>query len=214
MTDNRLFVAQDTIGAAGESSWMSAKASKMGFQIVTDFYTQMAIEQRAFQVRAGTISVPLVGDVTLTDAVAEMCVDAATGTTVIPVYTNVSFNLAADTLFESAGKSQAAISASGTAFIPLPLYSGGVASTCIARVAAAGGVAVAGELATTVRRHWSWSQPIAAGAWDTWYDWEPRTPPILAGPACYYVQIAGGPTTAPSYFASFDYIELPTTAVS
>lgn len=213
MSDNRIYVAHDTIEGAGEGSFMAQKGNKMGFAVVVDFYTQMAIEGRIFQVRAGTISVPVVGDVLITDTKAEMCADAALGTTIIPVSTNVSFNLAAATLFESAGKSVATASTAGTAFVPLPLYAGGAAASSTARVGAAGGVTVTAELATTTLRHWSWGQPIAAGAWSTWYDWEPRTPPVLVGPRCYYVQIAGD-TTGPSYFSSFDYIELPSTAVS
>ena len=214
MSDQRIYVAQDTISAAGESTWVNARGNKLGFQVAQDFYTQMAIEGRVFQVKAGTISVPLVGNVPITDTAAEMSADCVLGTTIIPVACNISFNLAAGTLFESAAKSVATVSSSGAAFIPLPLYSGGAAATTTARVAAtAGTVTVTAEAATTTLRHFSWSQPIAAGAWNTWYDWEPRTPPILNGPRCFYVQIAGT-TTGPSYFASFDYIELPTTAVS
>ncbi|MHC4867763.1 MAG: hypothetical protein ACYTEX_27140, partial [Planctomycetota bacterium] len=72
MSDIRFYVGQDTLEAHGESSWQNAKMSKMGFQIVQDFYTQMAIERRCYQVRAGTISVPIVGDVLITDTAAEM----------------------------------------------------------------------------------------------------------------------------------------------
>jgi hypothetical protein len=213
MSDIRFYVGQDTLEAHGESSWQNAKMSKMGFQIVQDFYTQMAIERRCYQVRAGTISVPIVGDVLITDTAAEMCADAASGTTIIPVTCNINFNLAAGTLFECAGKSVATVSSAGTAFVPLPLYSGGVAAVTTARAQTAGAVTVTAELATTTLRHFSWGHPIAAGAWPTIYDWQPRVPPILNGPRCFYVQIAGT-GTGPSYFASFDYIELPTTAVS
>lgn len=213
MADQRIYVAQDRVDAAGENTWMAQKGNKLGYPIVIDFYTQMGIEGRIFQVKAGTISVPLVGDVVITDVKAEMCADAATGTTIIPVNTNFSLNLGTGTLHENAGKSVGAVSTAGTAFVPLPLLQGGAAAGSTARVAAAGGVTVSAEVSTTTRRHWSWSQPIAAGAYTTTYDWKPRTPPILVGPACYYVQMAAT-GTGPSYFATFDFIELPTTAVS
>ena len=213
MVDQRIYVAQDTLRAEGENTWTPSKGNKMGFQIVIDFYTQMAMEGRIFNVRAGTKSDPVVGDVVLTDTAAEMAVDAASGTTIIPVYTNVSFNLAAGTLFEVAGKSVATASSSGDAFVPLNLKSGGVAAVSTARVDEEGTVTTTTELATTTLRHWSWSQPIAAGAYETTYDWQPRTPPVLVGPRCYYVQIAGT-GTGPSYFASIDYIELLTTSIS
>lgn len=206
-------VEQDGISTAGEGTDVQVKASKMGYQITQDFYTQMAVEGRCFNVRAGTLSVPLVGDVLITDTAAEMCADATAGLTIIPVYCNINFNLAAATLFETAGKSVATVSSAGTAFVPLPLYSGGTPALTTARVQAAGAVTVTAEVATTTPRHFAWGHPIAAGAWPTTYDWEPRVPPVLNGPRCFYIQIAGD-TTGPSYFASFDYIELPTTAVS
>jgi len=217
MSDQRIFVAHDTVAASGEGAWVPKKGNKLGFEVIVDFYTQMAIEGRAFQVRAGTISVPAVGDIVITDTAADMCVDAALGTTIIPVYCNISYNLAAGTLFEAAGKSVATASTVGAAFVPLNLKSDGPAAVSTARVAETGsaavGVTVTTEAATTTLRHFSFSQPIAAGAWDTWYDWTPKSPPVLNGVRCFYVQIAGA-GTGPSYYAHFDYIELPTVNVS
>lgn len=213
MADQRIYVAQDRTDAAGENTWMAQKGSKMGYPIVIDFFTQMALEGRVFQVKAGTITAPLVGDQPLADGTAEMCADALVGTTIIPVNTNFSLNLGTGTLHENSGKSVGVVSSGGDAFVPLPLLQGGVAANTTARVDPAGGVTVPAEVSTTTRRHWSWSQPTVAGAYTTTYDWKPRTPPILVGPACYYVQLTAT-GTGPSYFASIDYIELPTTAVS
>jgi hypothetical protein len=180
---------------------------------VMDFYTRMLFQGRAFNVRAGTISVPLVGTVPITDTQSEMATSAVLGTTIIPVYQNISFNLAAGTLFETGGKSVGAVHSAGAAFVALPLKYGGSAATTTSAVAAtAGTVTVTAEAVTTTRRHWAWAQPIAAGAWPTWYDWEPRVAPLLTGPSCYYVQV-GGAGTGPSYFASYDFIELPSANV-
>jgi len=209
MADQRIYVAHDTLEAAGENSWMAAKGNKLGFQVVMDFYTQMAIEGRVFQVKAGTISVPLVGDVVLTDQKAEMAVDAASGTTIIPVATNIAINLGTGTLHEYAGKSVATASSGGDAFTPLNLRSDGPASTATARVDAEGGVTVTAELATTTLLHFAKGGAIAVGAYDLNVAWEPRTPPVLVGPRCFYVQIAAT-GTGPSYFANIDFIELPT----
>ena len=187
----------------------SARLTSMSDQVVTDFLQAMVLDGRGYHVRAGTLSVPLVGDVLITDTAAEIAIDAASGTTILPMSTNISFNLAAATLFETAGKSVATVSSAGTAFVPLPLKSGGSASVTTARVAAAGGVTVTAELATTTLRHFSWGHPIAAGAWPTIYDWQPRFAPVLVGPRCFYIQIAGD-TTGPSYYASVDYLEVPT----
>ena len=193
----------------GNGATPGARLTTMADQVVTNFYQAMILDGRGYQIRAGTISVPVVGDVLITDAAAEMAIDAASGTTVMPIAVNISYNLAAATLFEAAGKSVATVSSAGTAFVPLPLKSDGSAAVSTARVQAAGAVTVTAELATTTLRHFSWSQPIAAGAWPTWYDWQPQYAPVLVGARCFYVQIAAD-TTGPSYYANVDYIEGPT----
>ena len=198
-------------GFGGNSS-PPARMTTMADQVVVNFYQAMVLDGRGYTVRAGTISVPLVGDVLITDTAAEMCADAAANTTIMPMFANISFNLAAATLFETAGKSVATVSSAGTAFVPLPLKSNGSAAVSTARVQAAGAVTVTTEAATTTPRHFSWGHPIAAGAWPTIYQWEPLAAPVLVGPRCFYIQIAGD-TTGPSYFASFDYLEMPTLMV-
>lgn len=214
MSNDTVFVAHDTLAAGAEGTWAAAKGNKLGFQIVMDFYTQMALEGRVYQVRAGTISVPLVGDIVITDTAAEMAADVTSGTTIIPVQANLSLNLVAQALFESGLKSVATVSSSGTAFTPLNLKSDGVAAASSARVQAAGAVTVTAELATTTLRHWSVSSPIAFGAQPSTFDWNPTAPPVLVGPRSFYWQIATGATAGPSYFAHFDYIELPTANIS
>lgn len=191
----------------------AAAMTTLGHQVVSDFYQAMVLDGRGYQIRAGTISVPVVGDVLITDTAAEMAIDAASGTTVMPIAVNISYNLAAATLFEAAGKSVATASSAGTTFVPLPLKSDSAAAVSTARVQAAGACTVTAELATTTLRHFSWSQPIAAGAWPTWYDWQPQYAPVLVGARCFYVQIAAD-TTGPSYYANVDFLEVPTLLVT
>ena len=208
-----LFEVRRGLGAGfGGNASPPAQLNTLGQQVIMDFAQAMVLDGRGYQVKAGTISVPLVGDVVITDAAAELAIDAAEGTTIIPITANISFNLAAGTLFESAGKSVATVSSAGAVFVPLPLKSSGAGAVSTARVAAAGGVTVTAELATTTPRHFSWGNPIAAGAWPTVYDWNPQASPVLVGPRCFYVQIAGT-GTGPSYYAAVDYIEVPTLMV-
>lgn len=217
MTNNQFAVQGATLNRYAEGTFGPGLISVLGHQVVMDFYLQMALLGLGFQVRAGTITTPLVGDVVITDTAAEFCVDAASGYTVIPVNQNISIRLATGTLHEYATKSVNTVSSAGAAFVPLPLrnldLSGSAAAAALttARVAAAGGVTVTAELATTTRRHWSFSNPVAAGAGHEpkALDWSPRMPPVLVGPVCLYTQIAAT-TTGPSYFASLDYIEIPT----
>lgn len=211
-----LIIRQDSLAPMGEGTTTGGIATRLGAQVVTDFYTYCALTGAAFQVRAGTITTPIAGDVVITDTAAEMCVDAPSGTTIIPVYLNVAQRAATGTLNTIALKSVGAASTAGTAITPLPLRTVGpraaatpTAAVSTARAATAGGVTVAAELATTTRRHFIWTQPIAAGAYTTTVEWKPVAPPVLAGIWCLYLQVAAT-TTAQDYFANIDYLEIPT----
>lgn len=212
----QVYVSTDSPLAIAEDNLANAKGTKRGELCVIDFFTQMALEGRVFQIRAGSVSSPLVGDVTITDQVAEWAIEAPLGLTILPCYLNVALNLHAATLAEICAKSRAWTTAITftTAFVPLPLYIGGPQSMARAFLDAAGGVDVgAGESLTLDRLHYSWSQPIAAGAWTTTLEWKPLAPPPIAGRSIFYVQI-GADTTGPSYFATNEYIELPTINLS
>lgn len=185
-----------------------------GAQVMMDFYLKAMLDGRGFQVRAGTITTPLVGDVVITDTAAEFCVDPPAGYCILPVQQIISIRLSTGTLHEYATKSVAGASSAGTAFVCLPLLPGGSACATTGRVQAAGAVTVTAELATTTRRHWSWANPAAGftGALpgDQHQEWRPRTPPpirSLSGAAwCLYTQIAAT-TTGPSYYANLDFLE-------
>lgn len=187
-----------------------------GAQIVMDFYTKAMLAGCGMQVRAGTITTPLVGDVVLTDTAAEFCVDPGAGLVLLPVSQIISVRLATGTLHEYATKSVLTASTVGAAFVLLPLLIGGRASGSTGRVAAAGGVTVTAELATTTRRHWSWSNPAAGftGALpgDQHQEWTPRTPPPILVGTCLYTQIAAT-GTGPSYYANLDVLEFTRAAL-
>ena len=212
MTRMQGYVQQSSPGAASEGSEVGLKLSKAGALVVIDFYTQMVMEGRGFQVRMGTISVPTIGDVALTDTAAEASVDAQTGWTILPCYLNASINLGTGTDQEFALKSVAIVAAAAgaTAFAPLNLYIGGPSAATTARAAAAGGVTVTAELATTTRRHWSHGSPVAVGAGNepTVLKYEPLRPPPIKGPAQFYFQ-AASTDAGPSYYMNLDWIELP-----
>ena len=215
-----LFQVFRNLGAGfGNNSTPPAWLNTLGQQVVMQWFQAMILDGRGYQVRAGTITTPLVGDVVLTDTAAEYSVDAAAGTTIIPVHQIISVRLSTGTLHEYATKSVATVSSAGAAFTPLPLFSGGSAAVTTARVAAAGGVTVTAELATTTLRHWSYANPAAGftgalpGDWHQ--EWEPVLygSPVLVGPRSLYTQVAAT-TTGPSYYANLDYLEMPTLMVT
>ncbi len=181
-----------------------------GAQVVMDFYLKSMLDAHAFQLRAGTITTPIVGDVLITDTAAEYCIDPIASYTVLPVCQIISIRLGTGTLHEYATKSVAGASSAGTAFTPLPLLWGGAACTTTGRAQTAGSVTVTAETATTTDRHWSFSQPIAAGAYVADCRWEPRSPPVIRSITgtlrCLYTQIAAT-GTGPSYYANLDFLE-------
>lgn len=216
------YVNDNTLQGASDGSSVGLQASKRGELRVVDFYTQMLFQGRTFQIRAGTVATGVAADSTVTDTAAEGCVDAAAGTTIIPVRFGVDFDdIATATTVVVAVKAVGVVSSAGTAFEPLPLLQGGSGAVSSARVANNGGVTVTAEVATTTRRlfqHKNVNTETPASA---------TAPAALAGPlasiaaaaaqlnyvgkgaACVYVQIAA--TTAfPLYFFELDFIEIPT----
>ena len=202
--------------AMGDGTEGDVKINRMGELCVMDFYTQAVLEGRVYQVKAGTITAPLVGDGDITDTKCEMYAQANSGMTLLPVYVNIATRLAAATLFEYAVKSVGAAAVTAANFIPLPLYMGGPASRCVAAVGQTGAIEVAAEANTTTRTHYHYANPLDDGdghGLDYAIIWQPQCPPPLAGVACVYVQVAGD-TTGPEHFTSLDYIEMETVNVS
>ena len=205
MSDLYVRAQQQSVGRASDGQWVALRGLRDGAPITAPWFVALAIEGAVYQVRLGTITAPLTGDVLVTDTAAESAAEAASGFTIIPLRLNVNIEALGGTLpqieFKSVG---ALITTLGTAFIPLNLRIGGPAASARAAVAAAGGVAVAAELNTTTRQHFSLTQ-TAAG--DQVINETFAVPPVLVGPASCYLQI-GSVATGSTYFANYDFAEL------
>src|SRR3990172_1770925 len=120
------YVNDATLQAAADGTSVGVQASKRGEIRVVDFYTQMLLEGRTYQIRAGTVATGVAMDSVITDTDAEMCVDAASGTTIIPVSFRISFDdIATATTVKVAVKATGTASNAGTAQTPIPLLQGG-----------------------------------------------------------------------------------------
>jgi len=218
-------VNDDTIQAAADNTVVAIQATGRGELRVIDFFTHLLLNGHAYQIRAGTVATGVAMDSVLTDTDAEMCVDAAEGTTIIPVAFRISFDdIATATTVKVAVKATGTASNAGTAQVPLPLKRGGSASVATARVQETGAVQVVAETALNTVRLFEYANvntetPASATA-----------PAALAGPlatiaagqaqlfycgkgvACVYVQ-AAATTAFPLYFAVLDFVELPTTQI-
>lgn len=205
-----LFEVRRGLGTGfGNGASPGAAMTTLGHQVVANFYQALILDGRGYQVRAGTVTTPITADVLITDTAAEMCADAASGTTLIPFFLQVDIEALAGTLPQVAAKSVATVSSAGTAFVPLPLKSNGSAAVSTARAQGAGAVTVTAELATTTAVHYIRTMAVAG---DVQALWEPQAAPILVGARCFYVQV-GSVTTGSTYFANFNYIEVPTLMV-
>lgn len=196
---------------AGNGREVLPKGNRLSMQVVVDFYTQMSLEGRVFQVRAGAITTPFIGDVPIADTAAEMAVSSRVGTTIIPCYATIGITLLPGTANQVKLQSVAGAHTAGDAFVPLPLLRGGVGSACIAAADETGGVTVPAETGVSTSLHYS----IGAGTANSLgsvAEWKPVAPPVLPGASCFYVQI-GGTTTGPSYFAAVNWIELPAASI-
>lgn len=207
----------------GDTREKQIEVTKRGEICVIDFFTAMALDGCAYQIRAGSIFTGLAADSTLTDAKANMCVDAVAGITIIPCSIRLAMlDVATGTTLSCYMKGVGEVSSAGAAFVPLPLLQGGAGAKSTARVVTDGGVTVAAELTTTTRRLWEFlalqtqsATVLAVGALGTIaaQGYTPILPYVGKGPACVYVQIAS--TTAFTlHMGTLDYIELDSDDVS
>ena len=193
-------------GFGGGSSHQSPAAmlNSLGQQVVMDWLQKAILD---------TISVVSTGDGTaLTDTAAEIAVDAASGTTIIPVYSLTAIETPLDA-GEGAIKAVATASSAGTAFTPLLLRPGASAAVSTARAAETGAVTVTAELATTtmILDRWIHIQGTTS-ATETYpfeHKWQPLFSPVLDGARCVYVQVA-----LDTYFAHIDYLEFDSTLLT
>lgn len=210
MSDIRVYAKSVAAPRATDDTWVALRSTRDGAPIVLPWHAALAIEGKVYQVRLGTITTPLTGDVDITDAAAEAAAEAASGYVILPLAVQVTVEALGGTLPVAAFKSAGAlITTLGTAFVPLNLKIGGAAANARAAVAAAGGVAVVAELATTTRVHVIGQTSAIGDAQPNLIDREFDVPPVLVGPASCYLQVAAV-TTGPTYFAFFNFAEFTT----
>lgn len=208
MSDMRAYAKSVAAPRATDDTWVALRSTRDGAAIVAPWHAALAIEGKCYQVRAGTITTPLTGDVEITDTAAEAAAEAASGYVILPLSVNVDIEALGGTLPQAAFKSvNALITTLGTAFTPLNLRIGGAAANARAAVAAAGGVTVAAEVNTTTRV--LAMQHIAAVGNFAILKEQFLIPHVLVGAASVYLQV-GTVTTGSSYFANFEFAEFTT----
>lgn len=177
-----------------------------GALVTMDFLTKALLDQRGFQVRIGSITTPVTGDVLITDTAAELCADSVAGLAIIPVHMTCDIEALGGTLPQVTVKLVGTASSAGTAFTPLPLMEGGRAASTTARASASGGVTVTAEAVTTTSVLF---MKTVDGVDDYSMDVNLLGRGAVNGAGCVYLQV-GSVTTGSSYFAHLNYLEFTT----
>lgn len=215
-------VMQGSVLGYGNGASPAFRMSKRGEMVVTDFYTQCALDGRLFTANVGGGTTPI-NFATLTyDAnQPEFVVDVLTGTTIIPIHLEVMLETAAGTVNEIiVGVANINCGAgTSTAIVPQSLAMSGTAALatgckvyslftgdCTDPVTAAnqysmiyrGGQAFVD--AAGVDYKWEWSAKVQGNA------------PKLVGPACFVVHIVGN-TAAPTGYLTFTWAEFASSEI-
>jgi len=173
-----------------------------GASVVMDFLTQSILAGKGYQVRLGVLTTPVSADVEVTTTAAEMSVDSSAGLVIIPTRFNFNLEAIVGTLPQASVKMTATASTAGTAFVPLPLLTGGAAAGNTARAAAAGGVTVVDDAATTTRSLFSATE---AAAGNFLVDQSLLGRGVVNGAGNVYVAV-GSVSTGSTYFTALDYL--------
>lgn len=180
-----------------------ATVSPHGAAVVLDFITHSILNGHGFQTRLGVLTTPVTGDVEVTTVAAEMSADSTAGHVLIPIRFTFDLEALGGTLPQASVKMTATASTAGTAFVPLPLLTGGRAAATTARAAAAGGVTVVDDAATTTRLLYA-SHQAAMGNFEVDIDLSGRG--AVNGAGNIYVAV-GSVSTGSTYFSSLSYLE-------
>src|SRR3990167_7949346 len=183
-----------TLPTPGQASWQNARQASRGELRIIDFQTQMLMQGRGYTIVAGTVATGVAMDSVITDTDAEMCFDAALGTTIIPIRFGISFDDIATALTVKVRvKAVGTASNAGTAFEPIPLLQGGVAANCTARVQETGAVQVVAEVATQTTPLTATRVLFAYANVNTETPASATAPAALAGPLATIAASAGEP---------------------
>lgn len=203
------FVSQNSLRSFSEGALAPLKLNRRGEMCVVDFYTQMALEKRGFELRGGT-EAEETGDAPVATTTAEACVDALSGHSIIPCYFNIMVSTASSTQTEIHLNTVGTNSTAGTAIAPNPIWKGStIASTSVAQLDDAGGVTVPAGPVTSTNNLYSNAFRIAADIQELEFVYKPLAPAIGVGPICMYVQ-CGSATIGPEFCFTLDWIELET----
>lgn len=226
MADNiKGLIYQGSPPYAGDGIYVAARMNRRGELIVPEFFAQLAVDGRIFQVSNPTRGTAVaMGGTSFSDTAPAFLVDVPSGTTIIPL--EVAFSQGGtvagavitglitydNKLRYSSGGTAQTIRANRTDApnaSNCSAYSGGSAITAAA-------VGVANTLkARLISPDVSPSVDVAFPGYEQGLFWSVREspPPVLVGPASLVIYTYAG-TTQPSWFYTIRWAEMPTVMVT
>lgn len=193
------------VGANGAGNVVNALASIRGEQVFLPYQMQWALEGRCFVISSGSETTPLTA-VAYDQDQPELTVAVPSGTTIIPLYMNVTIETSTGTakeliMWRVTNEIGAGTSSAVTEGPTNLLLSGGLTSGVTARQLHTANVTL-----TSYIELWRDETTIASIAPFTWTYRSADTPIIMRGPGSLGVQL-DGTTTQPTYFLKLVYAE-------
>ena len=223
--DDAFLVRHTSLPAVGEASSQQGVINRMGFQVVTDFLTQLVLGGFAYHIQAGTEDAPVASTAAIDDALAFMLVDQTAGNAMIALGCQIQIaNWTTATLVNSmleADKDKARYSSGGTIFVPAnlrgddPRSFGGVAYTVTADIVAAAKSAVPNsvELKRGTVVEDAQATPPAADA-NVAFSYSARVDPIIVlVDASSFVVHHGATTADVNSYGNFQFAQFDKTLV-
>lgn len=192
-------------------------AARDGALITMDWYTAMAMEGRVFNTANASPDTKLTGTVNYTATVPDLCFVAPAGTTMIPVYLTIHAEDMTGTdnhivvvvdsgdLYTSGGTACAA---------PTNLRTDSPYSSAIAKYYNGDSAITAVDPGTgeTIVDYYFNAFTDATTSPPFVYQWQPKCPPVLVGPATLLVYVYAASTGA-EYGFSYQWVELPSNSI-
>ena len=219
MADNRLFVQQNTVGRASDGSVVGQRGTRDGSAFVLPWYMGFALEGRVFTANAGSLATPVsAANAAVTNLRPMAVLRVPSGTTIIPIKTTISPRALAGTVNDIivAFCQNDVGNGTSSAMTVGPINSktdATVASTVTARQLYTGDCTAPTNPVELLHRCDPYAQSADANgaSLNTAINF-PESPqdtlPILVGPASWLVYV-GATTTGPTFYASFEWVEAP-----
>ena len=98
MSDLRVFSKQLSIGRAGESTWVAARALRDGSPVVVPWYQALVFESKVFGINIGSITTPIAGHAAIDADQPEGAVRVTDGYAGLPLFLSATVETGATTL--------------------------------------------------------------------------------------------------------------------